>query len=219
MRTFTVHQVEQRSEQWRQLRAGRLTGSEAGALLAERKRGTGELAVRRDLRRRLVVERLTGYAEDSAPIKSRAMQHGVDTERAAFRAYEAKTGQLVTTAGFLAHNELAAGVSLDGYVGDFTGVIELKCPTSLVHLDYLEAGVLPDDYRGQVIHALWMTGAAWCDFVSFDDRLPAGLQLFVHRVQASSIDLKAYELLVRMFLTEVERDQAAIEQLATLAVA
>lgn len=214
MRAFTVHQVEQRSEQWRQLRAGRLTGSEAGALLAERKRGTGELAVRRDLRRRLVVERLTGFAEESAPIKSRAMQHGVDTERAAFRAYEAKTGQLVTTAGFLAHNELAAGVSLDGYVGDFAGVVELKCPTSLVHLDYLEAGMLPDDYRGQVIHALWMTGAAWCSFVSFDDRLPAPLQLFIKTVHRSDFDMAAYELLVRLFLREVDAEHQKFAELS-----
>ena len=210
MRAFTVHDVEQRSDAWFALRAGRLTGSLADALLAERKRGTGELAVRRDARRKLVVERLTGIpAADSA--KSAAMQHGIDTEAAAFRAYEARTGQMVRRAGFLAHTDLMVGASPDGYVGDFTGVLELKCPDSATHLDYLQANELPAEYRGQVIHTLWLSGAQWVDFMSYDDRFIAPeLRTFLIRVKREDVDLAAYELLVRMFLREVDDDVAAL---------
>lgn len=206
-----IHTVEQRSDEWRQVRAGRLTGSCADALLAERKRGSGELAVRRNLRAQLVVERLTGIPVDDGAMRGAAMQHGIETETAAFRAYEARTGRLVKRSGFLSHPTMLAGCSLDGYVGDYTGILELKCPTSAVHLGYLRAGVLPDEYRGQIIHNLWMTGAQWCDFVSYDDRfIDPSLRVFVVRVNAADVDLAAYELLARLFLSEVDRELADV---------
>lgn len=206
LRHFTLHTVEQRSDEWRALRAGRVTGSAADALLAERKKGTGELAVRRNLRQQIVVERLTGLpADDSA--KGAAVQRGIDAEASAFRAYEARTGQMVKRAGFLAHDSLAAGSSLDGYVGDFAGILELKCPNSATHLDYLTAGTVPDGYRGQIFHNLYVSGAAWCDFVSYDDRfIDPVLRLFVVRVERDETQMKAYELMLRAFLSEVDAE-------------
>lgn len=214
LRHFTLHDVEQRSDEWRALRAGRVTGSAADALLAERKRGTGELATRRNLRQQLVVERLTGIpVEDSA--KGAAVQRGIDAEASAFRAYEARTGQMVKRAGFLAHTSLAAGSSLDGYVGDFAGILEMKCPNSATHLAYLMGGTVPDDYRGQIFHNLYISGAAWCDFVSYDDRfIDPALRLLVLRVERDETQMKAYEVMLRTFLSEVdaevERVQAAL---------
>lgn len=206
LRHFTLHAVEQRSEDWRRLRAGRVTGSAADALLAERKKGTGELAVRRNLRQQLVVERLTGLPVDDAA-KGAAVQRGIDAEASAFRAYEARTGQMVKRAGFLAHTFLAAGSSLDGYVGDFAGILELKCPNSATHLEYLMAGTVPDGYRGQIFHNLYISGAAWCDFVSYDDRfIDPALRLFVVRVQRDDTQMKAYEVMLRTFLTEVDAE-------------
>lgn len=211
LRHFTAHTVEQRSDEWRRLRAGRVTGSAADALLAERKRGTGELAVRRDLRQKLVVERLTGIpVEDS--VKGAAVQRGNDSEADAFRAYEARTGQMVKRVGFLEHTRLMAGASLDGYVGDYAGIVELKCPTSAVHLDYLLAGTVPDGYRGQIFHNLYISGAAWCDFVSYDDRfIDPALRLFVVRVERDETQMKAYELMLTAFLNEVEAEVAKVQ--------
>lgn len=208
--TAIVRDCDQRSEAWRLVRAGRLTGSCAAAILAERKRGSGELAVRRDLRFKLVVERLTGLPEEEPARLPSAMQHGVDTEAQAFRAYEAATGQLVQRVGFLEHPELMAGASPDGYVGAFTGLVELKCPKSTTHLQYLRDGVVPDEYRPQILHNLWISGAEWCDFVSFDDRFPPELRLFRRRVQRESCDLVAYELAARLFLSECEKELAQI---------
>jgi hypothetical protein len=203
--------ADQRVPEWYAARVGKLTGSAAGDMLARIK--TGEAAARRDLRTRLVCERLTGQSQEDVFV-SPAMQHGIDKEADAFAAYEALTGTLVNRVGFLAHDTLPAGCSPDGEVGGYQGILELKCPKSATHLKYLRAGTVPSDYLPQITHNLWITGADWCDFASFDDRMPAHLHLFRVRVQRDQSAIDAYELMVRAFLSEVE---AEIAELGTLA--
>jgi hypothetical protein len=95
-------------------------------------------------------------------------------------------------------------------VGRWAGLIELKCPKSTTHLEYLQANEVPEDYRGQILHALWITGAQWCDFVSFDDRYAEDLELLIVRVERDETQVAAYELLVRQFLSEVEAEVQAV---------
>ena len=140
------------------------------------------------------------------------MQRGIDLEPAAFAAYEAATGHVAHQVGFLAHPTLPAGCSPDGQVRSFEGILELKCPKSATHLGYLRAQKVPTDYLRQITHNLWITGASWCDFVSFDDRFPLPLQLVCLRVVRSDVDLAAYELAARLFLDEVERDHAELRE-------
>lgn len=210
--SFTPFFMEQRSAEWHQARLGLLTGSCADAVIAERKRGTGELKERINLRRRLVCERLTGLSAENKK-QTDAMQRGTDLEAVALGAYEGRTGIPARRVGFVKHDTLAAGCSPDGYVGEWEGIIELKCPLQTTHLEYLEAGILPPDYRGQILHALWLTGAQWCDFCSFDDRFPAGLELLIvrlERTEALEIELAAYGATVEKFLAEVD---AAVDAL------
>lgn len=199
--------TEQRVPEWYQARVGRLTGSAASDMLARIK--TGEAAARRDLRVRLVCERLTGQSQEDAFLNA-AMQHGIDTEDAAFAAYEAQTGTMAQRVGFLAHDTLMAGCSPDGVIGDYAGILELKCPKSATHLRYLKAGALPSDYLPQITHNLWISGAQWCDFVSFDDRFPAALQFFRVRVERNQAEIDAYEVMVRAFLSEIDAEIAAL---------
>lgn len=213
MKAFTVIDAEQRSDAWFRARLGRLTGSRAADLLATVK--SGEAAARRDLRVQLVVERLTQTLQEDAFVNA-AMQRGIDMEPAAFAAYEALTGQMAQRTGFLAHDTLAVGCSLDGHVGDFEGICEFKCPKSATHLRYLRGGVLPSDHLPQVTHNLWVTGAAWCDFLSFDDRFPLALQTFLVRVHAKHIDLEAYGKKAVAFLDEVDTEVAAVRTIAEL---
>jgi len=207
VRKFTVIDAEQRSPEWFAARIGRLTGSRAADMLATIK--SGEAAARRDLRLQGVCERLTGRSCDS-DYTNADMQRGTDLEPAAFAAYEATTGHLVQRTGFLAHSEHLAGCSLDGHVGDFEGLIELKCPRSATHLRYLRAGVVPPDHRPQMVHNLWVTGAQWCDFVSYDDRFPAELQVFIVRLERDEAEIAAYERKALTFLEEVAREVEAV---------
>jgi hypothetical protein len=179
VKRFTVLECEQRSMNGSR-RGGRLTGSVASDIFATLKSG-GEAACRRDLRTRLVVERLTGRPQED-DFQNADMRRGIELEPLARRAYEARTANLVEQSGFLAHTDLLVGCSLDGHVGDFEGIVELKCPRSARHFAYLKAGVFPVEHKYQVIHNLFVSGAAWCDFVSFDPTMPEKLQVFVVRV-------------------------------------
>jgi len=207
---FTVIDAEQRSPEWFLARLGRLTGSRAGDMLSTIK--SGESAARRDLRTQLVVERLTQTLQEDAYVNA-AMQRGIDCEPAALVAYEALTGHVVTRTGFLAHNQLAIGCSLDGHVGDFAGLLELKCPKSATHLGYLRSGKVPATHLPQIVHNLWVTGAAWCDFLSFDDRFPPALQTFLVRVERNDQEITAYALAATLFLNEVAAEVDAVRGL------
>ena len=205
---FTIIDAEQRSPEWFQARAGRLTGSRACDMLATIK--SGEAAARRDYRMQLVCERLTGQPQEDGFVNA-AMQRGIDLEPQAFAAYEALTGAVAVRTGFLAHTSYLAGCSLDGHVDGFTGIVEIKCPKSATHLKYLRDGLVPKDYLPQITHNLWITGAAYCDFLSFDDRFPPELQVFYVRAWAKDCDVPAYEAQALKFLAEVETEVNAIK--------
>lgn len=209
--SFTIIDSPQRSDEWFAARLGRLTGSRAADMLATIK--SGEAAARRDLRTQLVCERLTGQVQEE-PFINVAMQRGIDCEPLAFAAYEAHTGLLVERSGFLAHTTHMAGCSLDGHVSGFGGLIELKCPKSTTHLRYLRGGVVPSDYMPQILHNLWITGAEWADFVSWDDRFPPEFQLFIKRVERNDELMDGYEKKALAFLAEVD---AEVNALATMA--
>jgi hypothetical protein len=209
---MTIIACEQRSSAWHAARLGKLTGSRAADAFATLK-GKGEAASRRNLRVQLVLERLTGMAQDHGFV-TRAMERGIQLEPEARGAYEAETGILVRSVGFVAHDDLAAGCSPDGLTHD--GLIEIKCPGAAAHLEYLRGG-LPQEYRTQLLHGLWVTGATWGDFVSFHPQFPEPLQLKVTRLYAKDVDLPAYELAVRFFLKELDQEVADIQQLMAVA--
>ena len=204
---FVIINADQRSPEWFQARAGRLTGSRAADMLSKIK--TGEAAARRDYRLQLVCERLTGQPQDDRFINA-AMQRGIDMEPFARAAYEAKTGNVAVQTGFLSHATHGAGCSLDGHVDHFAGIVELKCPKSATHLRYLRDGVLPKEYVPQVTHNLWISGADWVDFLSYDDRFPSELQVFYTRVLVKDLDLAGYEQSALAFLAEVDHEVHAL---------
>lgn len=215
IRAFTVIEAEQRSAPWFAARAGRLTGSVASDIVAFNK-DNSEKAARRDLRTRLALERLTGHPlEDD--YQNADMKRGIELEPAALGAYEVETGNLVTPTGFLSHDELMMGCSLDGHVGDYEGIVELKCPRSANHLKYLRGGVLPAEHRYQIVHNMLITGAQWADFCSYAPDFPEPLRLFRVRVERDEKEIASYLLLARMFLAEVEKEHAEIQALATVA--
>jgi putative phage-type endonuclease len=204
--------VAQRSPAWFKARCGRITGTAAADMLATIR--SGEAAARRDLRLRLVVERLTGRSQDEGGYVNADMQWGIDHEDDARRAYEAATGAVVEQIGFLAHPTLLVGCSLDGAVAGGSGIIEIKCPKSATHLRTIRAkGQILPDYLPQIQHNLWVSGAGWCDFISYDPRFPAALRLAVTRLSLTNAERDSYEFVLRRFLSEVDQEYAAVRSL------
>jgi len=206
--TFSIIDVEQRSPEWFAARAGRLTGSVAAEIAATLKSG-GEPAARRDLRTKLALERITGRSLEDDYLNA-DMKRGLELEPDAFAAYEAATGSLVERTGFLAVDDLPMGCSIDGHVGAFDVLLELKCPRPANHWRYLKAGVLPAEHRYQIVHNLLVTGARAADFCSYAPDFPEPLRLFIVRVERNQAELDSYELLARQFMGEVEREYQEI---------
>src|SRR3990167_2016704 len=134
-----VIDVDQRSEAWFQASRGRLTASRAADCLATIK--SGEAAARRNLRAQLVLERITGKSQEGG-FQSKAMLDGIEREPDALLAYEAATGRLVKRTGFVQHDELMAGCSLDGHVGHWEGIVECKCPIAATHFATVMGGAV-----------------------------------------------------------------------------
>jgi len=207
---FTVLGCEQRSEPWYAARAGRATGSRAADILARIK--TGEAAARRDYRVQLAVEQLTGKPVEDGYV-SKEMQRGIDLEPAAFAAYEAHSGNIARKTGFLYADDLQVGCSLDGDVENFAGIVEVKCPKSATHVAYLKGQRVPPEYVPQLTHNLWVSGAEWADIVSYDDRMPEGLQFFCKRLTRAEANIATYEAEVLRFLQEVQAEVEALTML------
>lgn len=211
VRDFTVIDVPQGTPEWLLARAGRVTASRADCVLAKG-RGSAESVSKRDYRLQLCCERLTGRPLEDGYVND-DMRRGTLLEPEAFAAYESRTGEILHRTGFLAHCELPIGCSLDAHIGDFDLVVEFKAPRSANHLRWLRDGVVPAEYKPQLTHQLLVSGASAADFVSYDPRFPEDLQLFVVRVSRDALDLAAYELALRLFLSEVTAEVAAIEAL------
>ena len=191
--------VEQGSDEWHQLRLGKVTASRVSDVMAKIK--TGESASRKNYRAELVVQRLTGLPSES--FTNAAMEWGTATEPMARIAYEIAKEVLVEQVGFIEHPTIAMfGCSPDGLAHD--GMIEIKCPNSATHIEYLTDNKAPAKYINQMQCQMAVTGRKWCDFVSFDPRLPEDLQLFVVRVERDQKYIDSMEVEVVEFLTEVE---------------
>jgi len=147
------------------------------------------------------VERLTG--QKASTFTNAAMERGVEQEPHARAAYSARTGELVEEVGFIDHPAIPmSGASPDGLVAD--GLVEFKCPNTSTHLDTLLADEVPTKYVTQMQWQMACTGRKWCDFVSYDPRMPEDMQLFVKRLERSDDTITELEREIEKFLSELE---------------
>lgn len=193
--------LEQGTSEWKAARVGKVTASRINDVLATIK--TGEAAARRDYRAQLVAEILTGEPQDDVFVNA-AMQWGTDTEPYARAAYEVAQGVMVDQVGLVIHPTIERGAaSPDGLVGE-DGLVEIKCPKTATHLQTLMDQKIPSTYENQMLWQMACTGRDWCDFVSFDPRMPDHLQLFVKRFNRDYCRISAMETEVKAFLLEVQ---------------
>lgn len=203
---------DQRTPEWFQQRCGKVTASRVADILAKTK--TGYSASRQNYAAQLVAERLTGTPAES--FTNSAMQWGTDTEPAARAAYETATGHFVTEVGFIPHPDIEfAGASPDGLVGD-DGLVEIKCPNTATHIDYLLNRKIPSKYEAQMAWQIICTGRQWCDWVSFDPRMPEHLQLLVIQYMPTEEYLQEITKEVVSFLDEVEDTVEKLQALETV---
>jgi len=189
----------QRTEEWFQARVGKVTASKVADVIAKTK--TGYSSSRENYLAQLVVERITNKPTET--FSNAAMAHGTEQEPFARAAYEVATGFFVEEVGFIDHPTIeAAGASPDGLVND--GLVEIKCPNTATHMDTLLSESVPAKYIPQVQFQMACTGRSWCDFVSFDPRMPEEGQLFIKRVYRDKEYIETIEKEIIKFLSEVD---------------
>ena len=195
-----IEMIEQGTDEWFAARIGKVTASRVADVLAKTK--TGYSATRDNYMAQLVCERLTGQKGDS--FTNSAMQWGTETEPLARLSYEVSQNVLVDEVGFISHPSIImAGASPDGLVGD-DGLLEIKCPNTATHIETLLSQTVPGKYNTQMQFQMACTERSWCDFVSFDNRLPAELQLFVKRVPRDNMYIRLMEEEIIKFLNELD---------------
>ena len=201
--------MEQRTTEWHTARLGKVTASRVADVIAKTKTGYG--ASRANLMADLIVERLTG--QPASTFTNAHMEWGTEQEPHARAAYSARTGELVEEVGFIDHPRIVnSGASPDGLVGD-DGLVEFKCPATATHLDTLLAGEVPSKYIPQMQWQMACTNRAWCDFVSYDPRLPEHLRMFVKRVPRDDTYIATLETEVTKFLAELEEKLTQLQEL------
>tara|TARA_R110000868_G_scaffold49026_4_gene158422 strand:+ start:1114 stop:1731 length:618 start_codon:yes stop_codon:yes gene_type:complete len=201
--------MEQRSSEWFSARLGKVTASRVADIVSKTK--SGYSTSRANYMAELIVERLTGKAADH--YQTAAMAWGTNTEPMALSSYEEHTGGLVEEVGFVPHPSIAmSGASPDGLVKD-DGLVEIKCPNTATHIETVLGQEAPAKYLPQMQWQMACTGRDFCDFVSFDPRLPDDMQLFIRTVRRDAEMIKNLEEEVSKFLVEMD---AKIVQLRNL---
>ena len=193
--------IDQGTQEWHQQRLGKITASRVSDVMAKTK--SGPAASRKNYMMELLCQRLTGEREEG--FTSAAMQRGIEMEPVARSAYEVETGSIVIETGFIDHPEFEGiGASPDGLVGD-SGLIEIKNPNTAQHITAMQKQEPDKKYWWQMQMQMWCTGRDWCDFVSFDDRLPEPLQMVLIRVERDDQAIQDMRDECLEFLSELEK--------------
>jgi len=193
----SARELTQGTQDWLDIRLGRVTASRIADVIAKTK--SGYSTSRKNYMDELVKERFGVRPE---PFTNAAMQWGTEQEPFARMEYEARSGNLVLEVGFVHHPTIKmAGASPDGIIGE--GLLEIKCPNTSTHFDYLIADEVPAKYIPQLAWQMACTGCHWVDFVSFDSRSPQGLQYFCKRYERDDEYIAMLENEVVSFLNEV----------------
>lgn len=201
--------IEQGSDEWKQLRCGKVTASRIADMLAKTKTGWG--ASRANYKAQLVAERLTGVVAEG--FTNAAMEWGKEKEAEARAAYGFYTNETVELIDFVTHPVmLMSGASPDALVG-MDGLVEIKCPNTATHIETLLGGSVPGKYQFQMQWQMACTGRWWCDFVSYDPRMPEDMRLFVRRLERDEEVIAMIEKETRIFLAEID---ATVAQLTSM---
>lgn len=212
---MNIVQVTQGSPEWKALRCGSLTSSRTADMMTRLKSGA-PAAPRMNYLHELVCERLTGQPTEIW--QTQAMRWGTEHEDEARRTFALVRDVTIDPVGFVWHPRLLNfGSSPDGFITDAqgeVGLIEIKCPMTKQHVASLRGQGIDGDYILQMQATMACTGMHWCEFVSYDPRLPIELQLFTHRVPRDEETIDAIEAEAEAFLDELGEVVADLQRVA-----
>jgi len=202
-------EIIQGSDAWHMMRLGKVTASRVADVIAKTK--TGYSASRANYAAQLITERLTLTPTEA--FFNAAMQWGTDMEPEARRAYEFYRAEEVVEVPFVDHPAIGdAGASPDGLVG-VDGLVEIKCPITATHIETLKGRTAPAKYITQMQWQMACTKRAWCDFVSYDPRMPESMRFFCVRVERDDAMIRELETEVVKFLNEVRANVDELKRL------
>jgi len=191
------------------MRLGKVTASRVADVIAKTK--SGPSASRANYMAELIAERLTGVPAEK--FTNAAMQHGTEYEAEARTAYEFYSDVDVQQVAFVMHPRIAmAGASPDGLVGP-NGLVEIKCPAIATHLNTLLNGTIAGKYITQMQFQMACTGRAWCDFVSYDPRMPEHMRIWIRRIDRDDTFISAMEREVSDFIQELRAEEERLIRL------
>ena len=198
--------MEQGSEEWREVRLGTPTASQFHRIITP----TGKLSAQREAyMAELLAEWALGQPDDE--FSTEWTQRGTILEPYAFKAYAFVTDMFPDKVGFCrigGNNGRAVGCSPDALVGD-KGGLELKCPKAANHLIYLFRDEVPRQYEMQVQGSLWVTGREWWDFASYHPELPT----FIKRSEPNEKLQAAFDDHIPLFVEELEAAKKRLKEM------
>lgn len=206
-----MSEIIQGTPEWLDLRKGHVTASRVADIMAKTK--TGPSASRQNYLIELAIQRVTGVVEES--FKNEAMLRGQEEEPKAREVYELLTETFVEEVPFVKHKTIEwFGCSPDGIIKNNDGtynLIEIKNPNSATHWSYIKADEPPTKYKIQMMAQMACTGAQWCDFFSYDSRMPEGSRHFLKRMMRDNKFIEEMESEVKAFLEEVAHETKLME--------
>lgn len=191
---------QQGSEAWLKERLGRFTSSRFGDLLTSgRKKDEVFGGTAMGYIIEVASERITGYPAGFEGNKYTEWGNEHEPEAGAY--YTKVEGNIIEEAPFIPMNTNAGG-SPDGLIGT-DGVVEIKCPwNSANHLKYFAGAEVPKGYTTQMQGNMMVTGRKWCDFISYDPRMPESHRIFIQRFERDETIIN--KIIERIALAEIE---------------
>lgn len=198
---FKFHDIAQNTDEWFAMRAGRLTSSKLGTIMANYGKAFGEPAKKYAVN--IAIEQITGDPIAST-YSNEHMERGHEQEPIARMLYEEETFCDVSNGGFFGSDFI--GCSPDGLVYD-SGLIEIKSVIASVHYNNIKRQAVDPAYKWQCIGNLKFTGRDWIDFVSYCAEFPEDKQLFTNRLYKQDL-AEEFEMLN----TRIEQFQTIVAE-------
>jgi len=201
------HDVKQNTEEWFQLRKGKVTTSKLGLVMANYGKAFGEPAKRYAFR--LAKEQVTGMLNEDESFTNKHMENGHLYEPIANDCYQEETFYTVSNGGFCEHEKLSVGGSPDGLILDFNGGIEIKSVIDWTHRNNIKRNSIDPSYKWQILGNIWICELEWLDFVSYGYSYTESKKLFTHRATSDfySEDIKKIQPRLELFLELIESEK------------